>query len=60
MMTAIKKLLGRLGFMWCGDCGSRLIWDKERFEGGYGLRYECPHCDHLDRFDVSEVVNGTK
>lgn len=46
MIGGIKRLLNYLGIKgYCINCGSALIFDKERFEMGYGTRYECPLCD---------------
>jgi len=44
----IKKFLGRLRIgNYCPDCGSKMrVY-------GYNFKYECPHCDFLDRYDLS-------
>lgn len=52
-MKIFRKLLGQLGLNWCPHCGRKLVF------AGWKSYYmdevwECPHCDHLDRFDVDD------
>lgn len=51
LRVLIRRFLGMLGFMYCSDCGSKLVFKCTRGYDEYEV-YECPHCDHLDRFDI--------
>lgn len=47
-----RKWLGRWWGGYCPECGSKLIFHEDIFNGGYKHYMECPHCDNLDRFDI--------
>ena len=50
----IGKFLGFLGFSYCPHCGGKLWWAGTRSYDELDT-YLCPHCDHLDRFDVYDL-----
>ena len=52
MIIFIKRILGYMGFNYCKYCGSRLRLRPSMLLG-YDLMWECLHCSHLDRFDMS-------
>lgn len=57
-MNSIKRILGYLGFRFCTDCGSKLTITGTEYHPVFEIIYlECPHCDHLDRFDLKEWEN---
>lgn len=57
LFRRIRMWLGKIGFDFCETCGRRNVFDEKRFMMGYGARTDCPHCDHLDRFDIPEKAN---
>lgn len=54
ILNSIKRILGFIGFKYCTNCGRKLVYLATEYRGYYYQVeiYECPHCDHLDRFNM--------